>query len=380
VGANTEDSRVTHPVPAQPGAPDAAPVPNDAWYLHGQGRRFGPLTEDDMRGYFRAGMVKGNDTVGVPGQVGTVPAADAAAMLGMPAPVAAPVANGPVGALAPASIRVTETGTHTSGVLVGLGVVVAVIGLAYFKLHVPEGSEAASAHPEVAPSTTTTTAQAPAQAAAEWTPGSSTSLLGSARSREPELAPAASPAASAAQTNAAMQTVPTDSPRVAPDDWWKQAHELWGNWSQLRTHAEKWTMAEPRRDLAWWYLGVAHAYLNEYDAAIVAYQQGLALNPSHVKLRWGLANAYAALGRHRESAEILQVLIRENPNDTDLWNDLGYDWAHLGEIDETVAALEQAVKLDPHNRKAWANLSWAYAKFGYRDKSKEVVARANAVL
>jgi hypothetical protein len=332
-----------------------------------------------MRGYFRAGMVKGNDTVGVPGELGTVPAAEAAAMLGMPAP--APVANAPVGPIAPVSIRVTETGTHTSGVLIGLGLLVAVIGIAYFKLHVPEGSMTAPPQGAVVQGSTPPGAQASTpQASGEWSPGSSTSLLGSARPLQPEAPPAVDAQASPASSNVALQSVPTDRPRPASDDWWRQAHEMWGDWNALRAHAEKWTLAEPRRDLAWWYLGVAHARQNDYDGAIVAYRQGLAINPSHVKLRWALANAHSNQGRSRESAELLQVLIRENPNDSDLWSDLGYDWAVLGEFDETIAALEQAVKLNPRNRKAWENLSWAYAKFGYPDKSKEVVARANAAL
>lgn len=370
---------------ATPGAPAAAPVPNDAWYLHGQGRRFGPLTEDDMRGYFRAGMVKGNDAVGVPGQVGTVAAAEAAALLGMPAPAPVVASTVPVAASMATSIRVTQTGTHTSGVLIALGLLVAIVGGLYFKFHVP-----ASALGEAAPAAEVASTSDGAQAmpdrapepAAEWSPGSSSMLLGSAAAEPDAPATAAAVPAGAADisSNPAMQAPGSKAVRSPRDTWWAEAKQLWGNWDALRAHAVRWTSAEPRRDLAWWYLGAAHANGGDYPGAIVAYQQGMAVNPNHFKMRWGMANCLAKVGRYRESAELVQGLLRETPADARLWDDLGYAWAMLGEYDESVAALEKAVALDPRDRHAWSNLAWAYAKFGYPDKSRDATARANTHL
>jgi len=333
-----------------------------------------------MRGYFRAGMVKGNDMIGVPGQVGKISAQEAAAMLGMPAPVA--VAAAPV-AIAPTSIRVTETGTRSSGVLIGLGLLVAGIGLAYFKLHVPEGSGEAAGPVEVVRANEASAAVAPAQA--EWTPGSSSTLLGSAQAAEPEGAPGApsSNDAAAVAANPAMQAVSSATRSGGGvDTWWNKAAELFkaGDWAGLEAHALNWTVAEPRRDIAYWYLGSARFHQGNYSGAIDANRQGLAVNPSHFKMRWAMANSFQKLGQHRESVELVQVLIREQPGDARLWTDLGYDWAELGEYDESVAALEKAVELDPNYRLAWQNLIWAYAKFGYPDKSKDAVARANSHL
>src|SRR5687767_10723588 len=65
---------------------------DNGWYLHSQGRRFGPLSEDDLRGYFRAGMVKSVDRITVPGQAAMLAAAEVAAMLGETAPVGPPPA------------------------------------------------------------------------------------------------------------------------------------------------------------------------------------------------------------------------------------------------------------------------------------------------
>jgi Flp pilus assembly protein TadD len=382
-GAVVEEYRVTNPAIAHPGAPAAAPVPNDAWYLHGQGRRFGPLTEDDMRGYFRAGMVKGNDLVAILGQVGTVSATVAATHLGAPAPAPASTQGTPA-ASAPAAIVVTQTGTRTSGVLVALGLFVAVVGVAYFKLHVPAGAADASAEVASVPASNTAQARPGAQVqAADWQPNSPLSLLGSPQAT-PSAAEATPPpvpeAAAAVATNPAMQAATTDGPRAATIDWAKDARALWGNWSSLLAHAQKWTGAEPRNAWAWWYLGVARGNVGDQGGAITDFQQGLAVDPGHFRLRWALANGYAAQHRHRESTQLLQALIREQPGEAGLWSDLGYDWAQLGEYDETVAALEKAVQLDPKNRRAWSNLAWAYAKFGYKDRSQDATARANAHL
>jgi hypothetical protein len=62
------------------------------WILHSlaQGRRFGPLTEDELRNYFRAGMVKSVDRLSAPGDAALRPAAEVAALLDLPAPVGPP--------------------------------------------------------------------------------------------------------------------------------------------------------------------------------------------------------------------------------------------------------------------------------------------------
>src|SRR6187402_2484103 len=62
------------------------------WILHSlaQARRFGPMSEDELRGYFRAGMVKSVDRLTAPGDVAMRPAAEVAAMLGVNIPAGPP--------------------------------------------------------------------------------------------------------------------------------------------------------------------------------------------------------------------------------------------------------------------------------------------------
>src|SRR5207342_2584997 len=52
------------------------------WILHSKGRKFGPLTEDELRGYFRAGMVQSVDRLTAPGDFAMRAAGEVATMIG----------------------------------------------------------------------------------------------------------------------------------------------------------------------------------------------------------------------------------------------------------------------------------------------------------
>jgi tetratricopeptide (TPR) repeat protein len=363
------------PVAPQPTA-EADPVPNDAWYLHSPGRRFGPLTEDEMRGYFRAGMVKINDSVAVAGQVGLVPSAQAATLLGMAPPAPGEFAVAPVAT----SIIVTERREHGIGGLVALGVFVGLVGIAYFSLHKPATLDAptTSASAEAAPAFELAPAQqvAPSQSPAQ----SSSPDFAIATSPGAENAPAVD-SVPATQVIAAEGVRPTVTEPTAPTDSWRiEAQRLLdaSDWTALKDHAGKWAAAESGRDMAWWYLGIANAKLENWAAAIDAYQHALAITPNHFKVRWALAASYMNSQHYRESADLLNALVKEDPGTPLLWRDLGVAMSNLGEYDESIAALQKATQLDPANRQTWADLGQTYAHFGYMDKAREAIAHANA--
>lgn len=80
---------------AEPNLPDdPAPAPTErptGWFLHTRARTLGPLGVEDLRGYFNAGLVGGDATVSGPDWDGALPAAAAAARLGVtPPPAPAP--------------------------------------------------------------------------------------------------------------------------------------------------------------------------------------------------------------------------------------------------------------------------------------------------
>jgi Flp pilus assembly protein TadD len=355
-----------------------APVRNDAWILHSQGRRFGPLTEDELRGYFRAGMVKAGDSIEMPGAPAAVTADAVAAMLGMPAPAAAP---GP--APVATSIIVTQTNVPTTrSWLIALGVLVALGGIGYFALHKPlrapvDSQDVAFAPPMAQPAGAAradeTLAAAPTAAPA---PPRRVSI-------EPPMDSRA-PAQPAGPTAAPPEPVVASNGQVpGPDvpDFRSRAGNLSDaqDWSGLLSHAGLWTAGEPSSELAWWYLGLANLRLGSLGEAEAAYHKVLQLSPRHFDARWSLSNVYLRTSRNREAGVLLQELVREQPGNAHAWLDLGVAMTNTGEFDQAVAAYEKSIQLKPDYRLAWANLARCYAKFGYLDRAKAAATKANAL-
>ncbi len=360
----SSDAAAASPEPVQ-----AVPVANDAWYLHSQGRQFGPLTEDEMCGYFRAGMVKAGDEIAVPLQFGTVPATTAATMLGVAAP--SPSEAGPV--LVTSYFMPPAERQGLSPVYV-LGAIVAVIGLVYLSVHRP--ALRISPVADISPAVVTVPSQAQS---------TGTHAVEPPRAAEAQPQPVAPATTEPTQEVAPLivdvaPTATVSSTSSGADAWSLEAHRLneVGDWAGLKIHAEKWATVQPDRELPWWYLGGAQARLGQYPASIDAYKHVLALSPNHFRVRWALADLYLRVNQFRDAADILNALTSESPATAGLWNDLGIAMDNLGEYDEAVASFQKAVQLDPDYRQAWANLAQCYAHFGYADKSKAALVQANA--
>ena len=372
---------------AAPAAAAPSRVVNEAWFLHSAGRVFGPMDEHDIRSYFRAGMVKANDTLASPGQVGKVSALEAAALLGLPAPMAA-AANTSTAPLAPpTAILVTEVGEAARMRRMYVALAVAVVaGALYFIFHAPyqpPSNDAANL-----PFAVTSLPQAPIESPTE-------AFVASTEPTQQAGAPAAAdPFAAQTMEKVSVPSKPASyfdnlalpaATEAAPaggsvsDEWWRTASQLKDqkDWANLRAHAQQWTQAQPHRDLAWWYLGVAHYRLGDYASTVAACDKGLAVSPRHMRMRWLKSDAYIGLSRWQDSLGILNVLVREEPREEGLWNDVGLDYSHLGEYDDAIAALEKAVQLDPGFRLAWGNLAQAYAHFGNMDRANAALAKAN---
>ena len=144
-------------------------------------------------------------------------------------------------------------------------------------------------------------------------------------------------------------------------------------------HAGAWTVAQPTRDVAWWYLGTANMQLGSLGEAEISFKQTLAISPAHFNARWSLADVYLQTNRTAEAGPILQGLVRERPNEPGTWNDLGVAMDRLGEFDEAVAAYTKSVQLKPDFRLGWINLAKCYRHFGYLDRAKAAAEKANAL-
>lgn len=366
-----------------PSTGDAPSGVNDAWYLHSDGRRFGPLSEDEMRGYFLAGMVKTGDLIAIPAQTGTSPAEAVAKVLHVPPPVTATAVSKPVAPMPPASIPSGEA-SHVNGWLASALALVTIFGLAYFGFSGRLSPSRESKHSIVV--------QAPQPVADESAPPrveqelptpiasamvSSESLLG-ARPAPDSTAPAAQPVVTPVAASALV--LMEAAPKQVVDVWCTEASRLVSdaNWSALVVHSQKWAAAERFRDLPWWYLGVGHAQLRNHPDAIDAFKHALSITPGHFEVRGALADVYMQTRQWQDSASILYGMVEDQPNDAGVWHNIGVVMGQLGEYDQSIQALEKAAKLRPEYRQTWAALGQNYAHFGNMDRSKAAFARANA--
>ena len=361
---------------------------NGDWYLHSQGRRFGPLSEADLRGYFRAGMVRVGDLVTLPGQSVMKTAADVAMLLNeaAPKPAAAGIATAPTIMIAPAAAvpaAILTSGAPAAAVpdiharlpadhpalamfnfpptpppkrnawlvpVVGLVMLVAMmfIGLMFLRRF-----QATQLQPR----------QAAAQGAGESAP-----LPGATGGNAGEGSPADATASPPADAEAVSRA------------WFEKADALArsGDWPGLVAVAQQWSEAEPERNEPWLFLGSAQARLGKNAPAIFALDQVLKREPTHVVARTALADVYLQDGQNQNAATILRDLLRADPNNSRLWNNLGNALIAMDQYDESVTALETAVRIDPKNRQAWRNLGTVYQAAGYSDRAAAAFANAGA--
>jgi len=107
---------------------------------------------------------------------------------------------------------------------------------------------------------------------------------------------------------------------VSLRDWLREAKTLekQQNWPALIKHCQEWVQAEPNYPFAWQFLGDAHQFSKQFDSAIQAYHQALALNP-HVAATWcALVHAYLRkneVGEAIKSYQFMEGVMRNQRDD-----------------------------------------------------------------
>jgi hypothetical protein len=355
---------------------------SDAWYLHSQGRRYGPLSEDELRGYFRAGMVKAGDVVAMPGRAGKTAAAEVAALLGESAPVPAPSFTPQMrpatkmpdsigfGANALPDVRLSpllmmstpvEASRNVRWGLALAGILVMALalyaGLSLLRRVQSIHDRPASVSVESVDATHALT-NAPDNAR---------------RSRpKPRVAAIASHPVPAA---------PSIGGSTTQDEWFSTADRLYkdSDWLGLHTHSRKWISAEPLRDLPWLFFGIANAGLGQDTQAIDALNRVLPTQPNYPQSRAALAQVYFHARQFQNAANVFHELIRTDPDNARLWNDLGRSYFAIERYADSINALETAVKLDPAFQDAWNNLGAVYQRSGNPESAAQAFAKANAL-
>ena len=138
---------------------------------------------------------------------------------------------------------------------------------------------------------------------------------------------------------------------------------------QLLKSAKEVLRRHPDSALANYCVGVAYAYLNFWDEAIIANRQAIKFKPDYSSAWHNLGFAYLKSGRTDEAITAYRQAIKIDPDYPITWFNLGFAYLKSGRTDEAITAYRQAIKIDPNFGTAWYNLGNAYRKSGPTDEA-----------
>lgn len=117
----------------------------------------------------------------------------------------------------------------------------------------------------------------------------------------------------------------------------------------------------------WAVLGQALNALDQYDAAVRAFERSLVLRPGHVATRHNLAVALRRSGRSEAALPILLDCVAADPGMADMRHNLGHCLQDLGRIDDAAAAYAAAIAIRPAFRDAHDSLNRMLWRHGRHD-------------
>jgi tetratricopeptide (TPR) repeat protein len=393
-------------------------MPPTGWFLQSADRRYGPLTEDEMRAYFRAGMVKANDVVHAPDREAAISATEAAEELGMPAPPPLPVAPKPY---EPPRKPVTPVANA--------------VATPTPPAPAPPATTPSAHEPLVPPPPTANFKLTERGPDARWPIALWIALLfGVHLFLAPRLFPARASTidgfavisfvacaivavavfALFAQLAKAIRTRP---PRIhvalaalslayvffgAQDFLADKRRDPAGARVGVRESLQAWDLAAEKLDrdkdyagllelsdrwvrehnddaYAWMWRGFAHDGLKQYPEALRDQEHALALAPDKPWAMFNVGDARSRVGNNAGAIEMYERGNQRDPGQPRVWNNLGNAYGRAGRVDDQVVAYERALALDPKYALAWSNLAIAYRNTGRPAKADEAAARARAL-
>jgi len=130
---------------------------------------------------------------------------------------------------------------------------------------------------------------------------------------------------------------------------------------------------------AWVNKGVAHAELEEYDAAIGAYQEALRIDDESehaATAETNLAYALWEFGRTEEALEHAERAVELDPRFGQAWYNRGFFLNERGLAEDAVAAFDNAIRLGYRSADLLEEKALALEQLGEDERAEEVVERA----
>ena len=120
------------------------------------------------------------------------------------------------------------------------------------------------------------------------------------------------------------------------------------------------TRFAPMDQYAWYRLGISYSMLKQYDEAIAACQQAIALDPTFAPPHNGMGYVYTDRKQYDEAISAYRRAIALDPTDAYPHNGLGYVYRARKQYGDAIAAFQQAIALDLTLARAYHGLGLVY--------------------
>ena len=130
---------------------------------------------------------------------------------------------------------------------------------------------------------------------------------------------------------------------------------------------------------AWTNKGVAHAQLEEFDAAIGAYREALRIDEDGehaASAETNLAYALWEFGRTEEALEHAERAVEIDPRSPQAWYNRGFFLAERGLTEDALNAFDNAIRLGMRSAEVLEEKAMALEELGRTEEASDVVAQA----
>ena len=130
---------------------------------------------------------------------------------------------------------------------------------------------------------------------------------------------------------------------------------------------------------AWTNKGVAHAQLEEFDAAIGAYQEALRIDEDSehaATAETNLAYALWEFGQTEEALEHAERAVEIDPRSPQAWYNRGFFLAERGLIEDALNSFDNAIRLGMRSAEVLEEKAMALEELGRNEEASEVVEQA----
>jgi tetratricopeptide (TPR) repeat protein len=133
----------------------------------------------------------------------------------------------------------------------------------------------------------------------------------------------------------------------------------------------------PEHSKAYNNMGISYGKSGKYQQAITAYEQAIALNPEYSEAYYNMGISYANLGKYEQAITAYQQAIALNPEYSDAYNNMGNSYAKSGKYQQAITAYEQAIALNPELSEAYNNMGSSYDDL--KDYKQAITAYKQAI-